>query len=89
LPICGLEDLGFCGKGEAAGFIWERNTTSRFDADYAARRLSATVSECDLAQRFAGEGRNSVAAADRHRRGGQIFYFPAGLVLPKSFSICS
>src|SRR5438128_11470715 len=26
LPIYGLEDLGFCGKGEAAGFIWERNT---------------------------------------------------------------
>ena len=26
LPIYGLEDLGFCQKGEAAGFIWERNT---------------------------------------------------------------
>jgi acetyl-CoA acetyltransferase len=26
LPIYGLEDLGFCNKGEAAGFIWERNT---------------------------------------------------------------
>ena len=26
LPIYGLEDLGFCRKGEAAGFIWERNT---------------------------------------------------------------
>src|ERR1700740_3289864 len=26
LPIYGLEDLGFCGKGEAASFIWERNT---------------------------------------------------------------
>ncbi len=26
LPIYGLEDLGFCGKGEAADFIWERNT---------------------------------------------------------------
>jgi acetyl-CoA acetyltransferase len=26
LPIYGLEDLGFCDKGEAAGFIWERNT---------------------------------------------------------------
>jgi acetyl-CoA acetyltransferase len=26
LPIYGLEDLGFCEKGEAAGFIWERNT---------------------------------------------------------------
>jgi acetyl-CoA acetyltransferase len=26
LPIYGLEDLGFCKKGEAAGFIWERNT---------------------------------------------------------------
>ena len=26
LPIYGLEDLGFCRKGEAASFIWERNT---------------------------------------------------------------
>jgi acetyl-CoA acetyltransferase len=26
LPIYGLEDLGFCQKGEAASFIWERNT---------------------------------------------------------------
>jgi acetyl-CoA acetyltransferase len=26
LPVYGLEDLGFCDKGEAAGFIWERNT---------------------------------------------------------------
>jgi acetyl-CoA acetyltransferase len=26
LPIYGLEDLGFCKSGEAAGFIWERNT---------------------------------------------------------------
>ncbi len=26
LPIYGLEDLGFCKKGEAASFIWERNT---------------------------------------------------------------
>ena len=26
LPIYGLEDLGFCGKGEAPDFIWERNT---------------------------------------------------------------
>ena len=26
LPIYGLEDLGFCKRGEAAGFIWERNT---------------------------------------------------------------
>ena len=26
LPIYGLEDLGFCGRGEAAAFIWERNT---------------------------------------------------------------
>jgi acetyl-CoA acetyltransferase len=26
LPIYGLEDLGFCGKGEAAAFIRERNT---------------------------------------------------------------
>ena len=26
LPIYGLEDLGFCQRGEAAGFIWERNT---------------------------------------------------------------
>jgi acetyl-CoA acetyltransferase len=26
LPIYGLEDLGFCKKGEAADFIWERNT---------------------------------------------------------------
>src|SRR6185369_11606265 len=26
LPIYGLEDLGFCGKGEAAGFVGERNT---------------------------------------------------------------
>ena len=26
LPIYGLEDLGFCEKGEAAAFIGERNT---------------------------------------------------------------
>jgi acetyl-CoA acetyltransferase len=26
LPTYGLEDLGFCKKGEAASFIWERNT---------------------------------------------------------------
>jgi acetyl-CoA acetyltransferase len=26
LPIYGLEDLGFVGRGEAASFIWERNT---------------------------------------------------------------
>src|SRR5215469_16749227 len=26
LPLYGLEDLGFCKPGEAAGFIWERNT---------------------------------------------------------------
>ncbi len=26
LPIYGLEDLGFCERGEAASFIWERNT---------------------------------------------------------------
>jgi acetyl-CoA acetyltransferase len=26
LPIYGLEDLGFCKRGEAAAFIWERNT---------------------------------------------------------------
>ena len=26
LPLYGLEDLGFCGKGEAAAFIRERNT---------------------------------------------------------------
>jgi acetyl-CoA acetyltransferase len=26
LPIYGLEDLGFCARGEAAGFIRERNT---------------------------------------------------------------
>jgi len=26
LPIYGLEDLGFCKPGEAAKFIWERNT---------------------------------------------------------------
>ncbi|MBV1878608.1 MAG: thiolase [Pseudomonadales bacterium] len=26
LPFYGLEDLGFCGKGEAGAFIWERNT---------------------------------------------------------------
>lgn len=26
LPIYGLEDLGFCGRGEAAQFIWDRNT---------------------------------------------------------------
>lgn len=26
LPIYGLEDLGFCGRGEAPDFIWERNT---------------------------------------------------------------
>jgi acetyl-CoA acetyltransferase len=28
LPIYGLEDLGFCKKGEAASFIWERNTAA-------------------------------------------------------------
>lgn len=26
LPLFGLEDLGFCERGEAARFIWERNT---------------------------------------------------------------
>ena len=26
LPIYGLEDLGFVGRGEAGQFIWERNT---------------------------------------------------------------
>ncbi len=26
LPIYGLEDLGFCARGEAADFIWEGNT---------------------------------------------------------------
>ena len=26
LPIYGLEDLGFCKRGEAADFIWEQNT---------------------------------------------------------------
>ena len=26
LPLYGLEDLGFVGRGEAAGFIWEGNT---------------------------------------------------------------
>jgi acetyl-CoA acetyltransferase len=26
LPIFGLEDLGFVGRGEAGAFIWERNT---------------------------------------------------------------
>lgn len=26
LPLYGLEDLGFVGRGEAAGFVWERNT---------------------------------------------------------------
>ena len=26
LPIYGLEDLGFVGRGEAGAFIWERNT---------------------------------------------------------------
>jgi acetyl-CoA acetyltransferase len=26
LPLYGLEDLGFCDKGQAAQFIWERNT---------------------------------------------------------------
>ena len=26
LPLFGLEDLGFVGRGEAAKFIWERNT---------------------------------------------------------------
>lgn len=26
LPLYGLEDLGFCERGEAADFIWERNT---------------------------------------------------------------
>src|ERR1700737_2636360 len=26
LPIYGLEDLGFCKPGEAAGLIWERHT---------------------------------------------------------------
>jgi acetyl-CoA acetyltransferase len=26
LPLYGLEDLGFCARGEAASFVWERNT---------------------------------------------------------------
>jgi acetyl-CoA acetyltransferase len=26
LPLYGLEDLGFCDRGQAASFIWERNT---------------------------------------------------------------
>jgi acetyl-CoA acetyltransferase len=26
LPLYGLEDLEFCARGEAASFIWERNT---------------------------------------------------------------
>jgi acetyl-CoA acetyltransferase len=26
LPLYGLEDLGFCDKGQAAQFIWDRNT---------------------------------------------------------------
>jgi acetyl-CoA acetyltransferase len=26
LPLYGLEDLGFCERGEAAHFVWERNT---------------------------------------------------------------
>jgi acetyl-CoA acetyltransferase len=26
LPIYGLEDLGFCERGEAPSFIWEQNT---------------------------------------------------------------
>jgi acetyl-CoA acetyltransferase len=26
LPLYGLEDLGFCGRGEAGDFVWERNT---------------------------------------------------------------
>ncbi|MEZ5383612.1 MAG: hypothetical protein R2754_17660 [Microthrixaceae bacterium] len=26
LPLYGLEDLGFCAPGEAAGFVWEGNT---------------------------------------------------------------
>ena len=26
LPIYGLEDLGFCERGEAPTFIWDRNT---------------------------------------------------------------
>jgi acetyl-CoA acetyltransferase len=26
LPLYGLEDMGFCDKGQAASFIWERNT---------------------------------------------------------------
>jgi acetyl-CoA acetyltransferase len=26
LPLYGLEDLGFCKPGEAAGFVWEQNT---------------------------------------------------------------
>jgi acetyl-CoA acetyltransferase len=26
LPLYGLEDLGFCDRGQAANFIWERNT---------------------------------------------------------------
>ena len=28
LPIYGLEDLGFVGRGEAGDFIWERNTAT-------------------------------------------------------------
>jgi len=26
LPLYGLEDLGFCDRGQAASFVWERNT---------------------------------------------------------------
>jgi len=26
LPLYGLEDLGFCGRGESGDFVWERNT---------------------------------------------------------------
>ncbi|MFT7502736.1 MAG: acetyl-CoA acetyltransferase [Gammaproteobacteria bacterium] len=26
LPLYGLEDLGFCERGEAGDFVWERNT---------------------------------------------------------------
>ena len=26
LPFYGLEDLGFCERGESGAFIWERNT---------------------------------------------------------------
>ena len=37
LPIYGLEDLGFCRKGEAASFIWERNTAP------ASARMSASL----------------------------------------------